>query len=75
VDARHRLFRGLLGGYKPYPLIQKIVARIRSADVVKDSIADNRMFEIIDEFIDGEIADEQRKHRLAAMRLENRTFS
>lgn len=62
-------FRGRLGSYASRPRIQKIVAKIRSADVIKAPIADNRMFEIIGEFIDGEITDEQCKHCLAATNL------
>lgn len=35
------------------------------------SLADNRMFEIIDSFIDGEITDEQCRHCLSATNLGN----
>jgi hypothetical protein len=42
-----------------------------AVDFVKAPIADNRMFEIIGEFIDGEITDEQCKHCLAATNLGN----
>lgn len=64
-------FQGRLGKYGSHPLIQKIVAKISAADVIQAPIADNRMFEIIGEFIDGEITDEQCKHSLAATNLGN----
>ena len=42
---------------------------IHSADYIIAPIADNRMFIIIDRFINGEITDEQCKHCLAATNL------
>jgi hypothetical protein len=62
-------FRGRLGKYESHPLIRQIIEKIHSADVIKAPIADNRMFQIIGEFIDGQITDEQCKHCLAATSL------
>jgi len=62
-------FRGRLDSYKNSELINKIVSPILEADYIIAPIADNRMFQIIDTFIDGEITDEQCKHCLAATNL------
>jgi transcriptional regulator with XRE-family HTH domain len=62
-------FRGRLEKYANHPLLQQIQKRILSCDYVKAPFADNRMFEIIGEFIDGEITDEQCKHCLSATDL------
>lgn len=40
-----------------------------AADYIVAPIADNRMYQIIDSFIDGEITDEQCRHALAATEL------
>lgn len=62
-------FRGRLDTYKDSALIKKIISDVSQADYVVAPIADNRMFQIIDTFIDGEITDEQCKHCLAATNL------
>ena len=62
-------FRGSLGEYTDNPLIKSIVKKVKEADYIIAPIADNRMFQIIDSFIDGEITDEQCKHCLAATNL------
>jgi len=62
-------FRGRLDAYKNKDLMKKIIAPILEADYIIAPIADNRMFQIIDTFIDGEITDEQCKHCLAATNL------
>ena len=62
-------FRGRLENYKNSNLLQKIITPISQADYIIAPIADNRMFQIIDTFIDGEITDEQCKHCLAATNL------
>lgn len=61
--------RGKLVNYENHPLITKIVKKVESADYIIAPIADNRMFIIIDRFINGEITDEQCKHCLAATNL------
>lgn len=62
-------YRGKLKQYQNHPKIKKLIARIDAADYIIAPIADNRMFQIIDSFINGEITDEQCKHCLAATNL------
>ena len=62
-------FRGTLEKYKNHPKIQNIVNKVKCADYVVAPIADNRMFRIIDQFIEGLITDEQCQHCLAATHL------
>ena len=62
-------FRGTLEKYKNHPKIQNIVNKVKIADYVVAPIADNRMFRIIDQFIEGLITDEQCQHCLAATHL------
>jgi hypothetical protein len=62
-------YRGALGRYQDHPCIQKLRDDSRSCDYIIAPIADNRMFQIINSFIDGEITDEQCKHCLAATNL------
>ena len=62
-------FRGTLEKYKNHPKIQNIVNKVKSADYVVAPIADNRMFRIIDQFIEGLITDEQCQHCLASTHL------
>lgn len=64
-------YRGKLEKYKNHPLIKAIVKKVGASDYVYAPIADNRMFLIIDQFIDGLITDEQCKHCLAATNLGN----
>ena len=64
-------YRGKLEKYKTHPLIKAIVKKVGASDYVYAPIADNRMFLIIDQFIDGLITDEQCKHCLAATNLGN----
>ena len=62
-------YRGTLEQFKDHPLIKKIIKKVESSDYIYAPIADNRMFTIIDQFIDGLITDEQCKHCLAATNL------
>ena len=62
-------FRAKLEKYKEHKKIREIIEKVQSSDYVIAPIADNRMFIIIDRFIDGEITDEQCKHCLAATNL------
>lgn len=61
--------RGWLENYKNSPLVEKIVGKLPSYDIIIAPIADNRMFDIIAEFVEGEITDEQCKHALSATNL------
>jgi len=62
-------YRGTLDEYKDHPIIQKLVKKSRDCDYIIAPIADNRMFQIINSFIAGELTDEQCKHCLAATNL------
>jgi hypothetical protein len=62
-------YRGRLEEYKNNKKILDIIKSIEYSDYVVAPIADNRMFEIIDQFIEGYITDEQCKHCLAATNL------
>ncbi len=64
-------FRGKLKEYENNEIIKNIIEKVKKSDYVIAPIADNRMFRIIDRFIDGEITDEQCKHCLAATNLGN----
>ena len=55
--------------YKDHTVVKKIINNSRNCDYIIAPIADNRMFKIIDSFIQGEITDEQCKHCLAATNL------
>lgn len=62
-------YRGSLDAYKDHPTVQKLIAQSRACDYIIAPIADNRMFQIINAFINGELTDEQCKHCLAATNL------
>lgn len=62
-------FRGWLNEYENHPFVSKVINEIEDADVIIAPIADNRMFDIINEFIENEITDEQCKHALASTNL------
>lgn len=62
-------FRGKIERYKETSIIKNLINKISNADYIIAPIADNRMFQIIDSFIEGEITDEQCKHCLAATNL------
>ncbi|WP_165171031.1 DUF3990 domain-containing protein [Adlercreutzia sp. ZJ242] len=64
-------FRGRLASYADHQLVRSLRDNVGSVDYVVAPIADNRMFEIIDSFIDGEITDEQCQHCLSATNLGN----
>ena len=62
-------YRQMLNDKENHPLIDKIKKKVSMSDYIIAPIADNRMFKIIDRFIEGEITDEQCKHCLAATDL------
>lgn len=64
-------FRGALDKYKKHELVLQLVKEAESYDCIVAPIADNRMFQIIDSFINGEITDEQCKYSLSATNLGN----
>ncbi len=62
-------FRGWIDEYKNSSCVKSILNKINDCDVIIAPIADNRMFDIIAEFVEGNITDEQCKHSLAATNL------
>ncbi|MCQ2554874.1 MAG: DUF3990 domain-containing protein [Clostridia bacterium] len=62
-------YREKLREYEEHPYIKELVAESRDCDYIIAPIADNRMFQIINSFINGEITDEQCRHCLAATNL------
>ncbi len=62
-------YRETLDKYENRPLIKKIIKESRDCDYIIAPIADNKMFETINEFIEGNLTDEQCKHCLAATNL------
>lgn len=62
-------YRGWLEDYKESPFIKSIIDKISDCDVIVAPIADNRMFDIITEYVEGSITDEQCRHALAATNL------
>lgn len=64
-------FRNRLNEYSEHPIIKDILSLLEDVDYIVAPIADNRMFEIIDNFIDGEITDIQCQHCLSATNLGN----
>lgn len=64
-------FRNKLTEYKDHPMILKLLSKLEGVDYIIAPIADNKMFEIIDNFIDGEITDTQCQHCLSATNLGN----
>ena len=64
-------FRNKLTDYVDHPIIKTLLSKLEGVDYIIAPIADNRMFEIIDSFIDGEITDIQCQHCLSATNLGN----
>jgi len=64
-------FRGNLKEYEESAVIKKLIKSTEGCDYIVAPIADNRMFEIIDSFINGEITDIQCQHCLSATNLGN----
>lgn len=62
-------YRETLDKYENHPLIKKIIKESRDCDYIIAPIADNKMFETINEFIEGNLTDIQCKHCLAATNL------
>lgn len=62
-------YRGWLEEYKNSSFVQAIINKINNCDVIIAPIADNRMFDLIAEFVEGTLTDEQCRHALAATNL------
>lgn len=62
-------YRNKLTKYRNSKVLEKLIKDIESVDYIIAPIAGNKMFKIIDDFINGEMTDEQCKHSLASMNL------
>lgn len=62
-------FRGKLIEYENSSIIQNLLKTIKNVDVIIAPIADNTMYTILNDFINGEITDEQCFYALSANRL------
>lgn len=62
-------YRGRLEEYRNTEMVKRLAKTIEGIDYIVAPIADNRMFEIIDSFIEGEITDVQCQHCLSAINL------
>lgn len=62
-------FRGKLDSYSNSKIIEKLLKDIDGADVVIAPIADNTMYTVLNDFINGDITDMQCIHALSANRL------
>ena len=67
-------YRGILDEYKDHPAVKALIEQSRNCDYIIAPIADNRMFQIINSFIAGDLTDEQCKHCLAATNSQNYLF-
>lgn len=64
-------YMGRLDNYKNNKKLINLIEKVENADYIIAPIADNKMFKIIDSFIDGNLTDEQCKFSLAATNLGN----
>ena len=64
-------YRGKIRDFIEHPRIAALLDSIRQVDYIVAPIADNRMFEILNQFGDGEITDVQCQHCLSATNLGN----
>lgn len=62
-------FRNKLYEYKDSKYVKDIVKKTKGVDVVIAPIADNKMFEVLNQFANGEITSTQALHSLSASRL------
>lgn len=62
-------YRGWLTEYDNSLVLKEIINKVNTADVIIAPIADNRMFDIINEFVGKTITDLQCEHALAATNL------
>ena len=62
-------YREKLEQFANHPIIERIRKKIESSDIVIAPIADNQMYQIIDDFLFGNLTDEQTKHALSATNL------
>ena len=62
-------YRGQIERFKDSPIVKKIIDKVESCDVVIAPIADNNMYETMNQFARGDITDLQAKNALSASNL------
>ena len=62
-------YRGWIDKYENHKIIKNIIKKVEESDVIIAPIADNRMFDIISEYVTNTITDLQCEHALAATNL------
>ena len=63
------LYRNKLDNYREHPRLKQIADEVDNCDYVLAPIADNKIFEVIDSFTEGEITDLQCLYALSATHL------
>lgn len=66
-------FRGRLRGHADHPSLRPIIDKVEGADVIKAPIADNRMFQVMRQFGEGDITTAEALHALSASSLGEQT--
>ena len=62
-------YRGIIDKYSNNDIIQNIINKVNNCDYIVAPIADNRIFELINTFVDGALTDKQTLHALSATYL------
>jgi transcriptional regulator with XRE-family HTH domain len=62
-------YRGWIDKYENHKITKDLIKKIEEADIIIAPIADNRMFDIISEYVTNTITDMQCEHALAATNL------
>lgn len=62
-------YRGWIDEYQEHPIIKSIRDKVENADIIIAPIADNKMFDLIDEFVSGMTTDLQCVKALSATNL------
>ncbi|MCR5354063.1 MAG: DUF3990 domain-containing protein [Lachnospiraceae bacterium] len=62
-------FRGTIRDYMDSEIVQKVLKKIKNADVIIAPIANNKMFYVMSQFAEGEINADVALHSLSASRL------
>ena len=62
-------FRGTIKKYAGSEIVQKVIKKVEDVDVIIAPIADNKMFYVMSQFVEGEINADAAIHSLSASRL------
>ena len=62
-------YRGTIDKYKNHPKVAKIIKEVEKADIIIAPIADNKMFQVMQSFADGDISTTQAYHSLSSSTL------